>query len=198
MSRARSLDGRIAPYVRPASGVVRLAVAASAAAMVLATGCGGGSNPPEPGKPAGFVPSAAPAYTPTVGPSVLRTREVAGHSRLLTDHRGLTLYTNSGPVNSKVAVCTGSCTTVWHPVVVGAGDLADPGTLGVRIGVSNRPGSLHQITVNGRRAYTFVDDRPGEARGDRFITGGPNGQTYSWQAVVVSKDAPNQIVLKPR
>ena len=197
-NRARSLDGRIAPYPRRPSRAVRLAMAATVAAALLVAGCGGNTKPPKAGDPAGFAPSAPPAYTPTAGPSMLRTREIAGFSRLLADHRGLTVYTNSGPVSSAVGVCTGSCTSVWHPVVVRSGGLADPDALGVRIGVAERPGGLHQITVNGRRAFTFVDDRPGQARGDQFITGGPKGQTYTWRAVVVSKDAPAQIVLKPK
>ncbi|MFD2077755.1 Predicted lipoprotein with conserved Yx(FWY)xxD motif [Actinopolymorpha cephalotaxi] len=194
-NRARYRNGR-GPHAR--AGVVRLAVAATVVGALLVTGCGGNPKPSQSGDPAGFVPSAPPAYTPTAGPSVLRSREIAGFSRLLTDHRGLTVYTNSGPVNSKVGVCTGSCTSVWHPVVVRTGDVADPGTLGVRIGVADRAGGLHQITVNGHRAFTFVDDKPGQARGDRFITGGPKGQTYTWRAVVVPKDAPTQVVLKPR
>ncbi|MET9019564.1 hypothetical protein ABZV93_06250 [Actinopolymorpha sp. NPDC004070] len=198
-NRAQALCGRIPQRrQRAAAGVVRSAMAAAVVAVLLAAGCGGNPKPSEPDKAVGFVPSAPPAYTPTVGPSTLRTRDIAGFSRLLTDHRGLTIYINNAPVDSKVGVCAGSCTSVWHPVVVGTADLADPGTLGVRIGVLDRPGSLHQITVNGRRAYTFVDDRPGQARGDRFITGGPKGRTYTWRAVVVPDNAPTRVVLKPK
>lgn len=96
----------------------RLAVVAVVAAAVLVAGCQG--NPPtaKPGRPAGFVPSAPGAYKATVGPSVVKSRDVKGYGRVLADYRGLTIYTNNGPPNTKVARCTGSCTTIWHPVLV--------------------------------------------------------------------------------
>ncbi|MFD2077758.1 COG4315 family predicted lipoprotein [Actinopolymorpha cephalotaxi] len=127
------------------------------------------------------------------------TREVKGFSRLLTDHRGMTIYTNSGPVNSKVPGCTGSCTSVWHPVIVDARELTGPGSLGVRLTVLERPGGLHQLAVNGHRAYTFVaDSGPGQVGGDSFITGGAQNRTYTWRAVRVADAAPTEVVFTPR
>lgn len=166
--------------------------------VVVLNGCQG-SPPPEHGRPAGSVPSARPAFTPTVGPPVVRTVEIKGHSRFLADYRGATLYTSTGPVNAKGPLCTGSCTSVWHPVLVHSAGLRDPGGLGVRIGTLDRPGGLHQLAVNGHRAYTFVDDtKPGQLTGDGFITGGLSGQTHTWRAVRVSPRAPARVVFTPK
>ncbi|MFD2077756.1 COG4315 family predicted lipoprotein [Actinopolymorpha cephalotaxi] len=162
----------------------------------LVAGCQGDS--PTRGKPAAWVPSALPAYTPTVQAAAVRTREVKGYSRIMTTSQGLSIYVNDGPASPANAVCTGSCTSVWHPVLVNLGDLVDPGTLGVRISTIDRPGQGHQLAVNGRRAYTFVADRPGQLQGDLFITGSSSGKTYTWRAVRVPKGAPAQVVFKPR
>ncbi|MGW0232163.1 hypothetical protein ACWDWO_27960 [Actinopolymorpha singaporensis] len=72
------------------------------------------------------------------------------------------------------------------------------GSLGVRIATIDLPGLGHQLTVNGHRAYTFVADRPGDLRGDRFITGSSSGRTYTWRAVRVPQGAPREVVFKPR
>ncbi|SDS01159.1 hypothetical protein [Actinopolymorpha singaporensis] len=198
MNRARSLQGRSAP--RRSRSVVRLAtgtVMASVTAAALLTGCQG-DPPPKRGEPAGWVPSALPAYTASVQPAAVKTREVKGYSRILTTSGGLSIYVNNSPPNPANPVCTGSCTSVWHPVLVNLGGLVDPGTLGVRIATIDLPGLGHQLTVNGHRAYTFVADRPGDLRGDRFITGSSSGRTYTWRAVRVPQGAPREVVFKPR
>lgn len=183
---------------RPGAGrLAGMAVVAVVTAVVLVAGCQGNPRPPTPAESAGYVPSALPAYHPTVGPSVVKTRHVKGYGRILTDHRGLTIYTNNGSVNTKVAQCTGACTSIWHPVVVGTEKLDDPGTLGVHIGVLPRQGGLHQLAVNGHRAYTFLNDGPGRLAGDLFITGGPKGANYTWRAVRVDKNAPARVALNP-
>ncbi len=72
--------------------------------------------------------------------------------------------------------------------------------VGAQVSTLPRPGGLHQLALNGRRAYTFVGDtKPGLITGDRFVTGGQTpGQNYIWRAVVVPKSAPTEIVLTPR
>ena len=61
-----------------------------------------------------------------------------------------------------------------------------------------QPG-LHQLTVDGRRLYTFVPDvRPGQTRGQEFRTGDTAaGVVYTWKAVVVPASAPTSIPLRP-
>jgi predicted lipoprotein with Yx(FWY)xxD motif len=200
MKGARRVEGRSAPRRRRSRSVVRLVtvtVVASATAAALVTGCQE-SPPAKRGEPAGWIPSALPVYTASVQPAAVRTREVEGYSRILTTTQGLSIYVNNEPTNSRNPVCTGSCTSVWHPVLVDLGDLVDPGTLGVRISTIDRPGQGHQLAVNGQRAYTFAADRPGELQGDLFITGSRTGRTYTWRAVRVPHGAPDQVVFKPR
>lgn len=201
LGSTRSQDSRPAPRARrPGLGwSAGAGVTAAIMSMASVAGCQGNSPSPRRDPTAAVVPSAPAAFTPTVGPSVVRTREVRGFSRLLTDHRGMTVYTNSGPVNSKMPACTGSCTSVWHPVIVDARELTGPGSLGVRLTVLERPDGLHQLAVNGHRAYTFVADTgPGQVGGDTFITGGPHNQTYTWRAARVADAAPTEVVFTPR
>ncbi len=185
--RARGVGGRV------------LATASTVALVLSLAGCHQESPPSKHGEPAGFTPTAPSAYTPTVGPSVLTTTvESGGQRRLLGDYRGRTLYVSTGPVNAESPLCTGTCTSVWHPVLVRTAKLTDTGSLGVRVTTLQRPGGLYQLAVNGHRAYTFVDDgRPGQFKGDMFITGGAGGRTFTWRPVRVSKDAPSRVALKP-
>lgn len=188
---------QIRTRLRAGRRIVVATLTAAVSAVMLVVGCQG-SSPSARGKPAGLVPSARPVFTPTVGPSVVRTVEAKGHSRFLADYRGRTLYTSTGPASAKTPLCTGSCTSVWHPVLVHSTGLSDPAGLGVRIGTLDRPGGLHQLAVNGHRAYTFVGDtKPGQLSGDGFITGGLQGRTHTWRAVRVSPGAPVRVVFKP-
>jgi predicted lipoprotein with Yx(FWY)xxD motif len=194
---ARSSRCGSAPPAARWSGVARLALAGIVAVAVLAAGCQG-SPPPAHirGKSAGWIPKAPPAFTPTTGPSVVRVVTIRG-GRFLTDARGMTIYLNNGP--AKVPWCTGSCTYVWHPVLVTLGHVVDSGNLGVRLGILDRPGGLHQVSVNGHRAYTFSGDtKPGQFHGASFITGRGPGRLYTWRPVPVTDNAPTAIVLKAK
>jgi hypothetical protein len=71
-----------------------------------------------------------------------------------------------------------------------------PAGLSVELSVLPRPGGLHQLTIDGHRAYTFVgDDRPGDARGDGFVTGTGPTEPFLWRAVRVPATAPPSVSL---
>jgi hypothetical protein len=58
------------------------------------------------------------------------------------------------------------------------------------LGVADRPDGTSQVTYNGRRLYTFVDDdAPGKATGDGD-SDAFDGQQFSWHAVTVGMAAP--------
>jgi predicted lipoprotein with Yx(FWY)xxD motif len=85
------------------------------------------------------------------------------HKTVLTNTKGLTLYTLSGEVNGKF-ICTGSCLKSWPPLLVAAGTKP---TGPVKLGTIKRPEGKIQVTFKGMPVYTFAgDSRKGEANGE--------------------------------
>lgn len=85
------------------------------------------------------------------------------HKTVLTDTKGLTLYTLSGEKNGKF-ICTGSCLKSWPPLLVAAGT-APKGP--VALGMIKRPEGKTQVTFKGAPVYTFSgDSKKGEANGE--------------------------------
>ncbi len=85
------------------------------------------------------------------------------HKTVLTNTKGLTLYTLSGETNGKF-ICTGSCLKTWPPLLVAAGTKP---TGPVKLGTIKRPEGKTQVTYKGMPVYTFSgDSRKGEANGE--------------------------------
>jgi len=137
MPRSRKLAR---PSLRlPAIGAlaVLLMLAAIAAPGVLAA------------KPSKRV--AAEAENATLGKTVLTTT------------KGRTLYSLSVEKNGKF-ICTASCLSVWHPLMVPVG--VRP-TGPVKLGVIERPEGGTQVTYKGRPLYRFGgDSKAGQANGE--------------------------------
>src|SRR5690242_13816767 len=90
--------------------------------------------------------------------SISRTATVkTGHAlgrTVLVNRAGLTLYSLSAETNGRF-ICTGSCLTVWHPLVVRRGQK----TTGSRsLGTIRRPNGPTQVTYKGKPLYTFSGD----------------------------------------
>ncbi|HEY2334271.1 MAG TPA: hypothetical protein VGH58_04595 [Solirubrobacterales bacterium] len=82
---------------------------------------------------------------------------------VLTTTKGHTLYSLSVEKNGKF-ICTGSCLSVWHPLMVPAG--VKP-TGPVKLGTIARPEGGTQVTYKGRPLYRFGgDSKAGEANGE--------------------------------
>lgn len=98
------------------------------------------------------------------------TKTVAGeatapslHKTVLTNTKGLTLYTLSGETNGKF-ICTGACLKAWPPLLVAAGTTPKGP---VKLGTIKRPEGKTQVTYKGMPIYTFSgDSRKGEANGE--------------------------------
>jgi predicted lipoprotein with Yx(FWY)xxD motif len=73
---------------------------------------------------------------------------------VLTTTTGRTLYSLSIEKNGKF-ICTGSCLSAWHPLVVPAG--VRP-TGPVKLGTIERPEGGTQVTYKGRPLYRFGGD----------------------------------------
>jgi predicted lipoprotein with Yx(FWY)xxD motif len=96
------------------------------------------------------------------------------HKTVLTDTKGLTLYSLSVEKNGKF-ICTGSCTSTWFPLVVARGTTPKGP---VKLGTVRRPEGKIQVTFRGRPLYTFDgDSAKGQARGEGFKDVG------TWHAV---------------
>lgn len=82
---------------------------------------------------------------------------------VLTTTTGRTLYSLSVEKNGRF-ICTGSCLSVWHPLMVPPG--VKP-TGPVKLGTIARPEGGTQVTCKGRPLYRFGGDSgPGEANGE--------------------------------
>lgn len=82
---------------------------------------------------------------------------------VLTTTKGRTLYSLSVEKNGKF-ICTASCLSVWHPLMVPAG--VRP-TGPVKLGTVERPEGGTQVTYKGRPLYRFGgDSKAGQANGE--------------------------------
>jgi predicted lipoprotein with Yx(FWY)xxD motif len=84
------------------------------------------------------------------------------HKKVLTDTKGLTLYTLSGEKPGHY-ICTGACLKTWPPLDVAAGTKPKGP---VPLGTVKREGKT-QVTYKGMPVYTFSgDSKKGEANGE--------------------------------
>jgi predicted lipoprotein with Yx(FWY)xxD motif len=97
---------------------------------------------------------------------------------ILTRLNGHTLYSLSAETKGKF-ICTGSCTSIWHPLTVPAGTKP----IGpVTLGTIKRPEGTRQVRYRGLPLYTFASDRkPGQVKGQGIKDVG------TWHAAVVPK-----------
>lgn len=87
------------------------------------------------------------------------------HKTVLTNTKGLTLYSLSVEKNGKF-ICTGSCTSTWAPLLVAAGTTPKGP---VKLGTIKRPEGKIQVTFKGLPLYTFDgDSKKGQAKGEGF------------------------------
>jgi predicted lipoprotein with Yx(FWY)xxD motif len=85
------------------------------------------------------------------------------HATVLTNTKGLTLYTLTGEKNGKF-ICTGTCLSAWPPLLVAAGTKPKGP---VALGTIKRPEGKTQVTFKGMPVYTFSgDSKKGEANGE--------------------------------
>ena len=116
-----------------------------------------------------FAAVATPKTQPVAtGPDVLKAKTVSGVN-LLTDARGLTLY-SFAPDTSTKSACYGSCAAYWPPVT--GTPSAGPGVTGT-LGTNTRTDGTKQATYDGHPLYTYVaDSAPGSASGNNINLNG--------------------------
>jgi len=121
--------------------------------------------------------SGAPAATANGGAATLKTGK-AGGVTVLTNAKGLTVYTFAADTTPGKSSCYGSCAAYWPPVTGSPSAPGIPGTFGT----ITRTDGTKQVTWNGHPLYTYIGDHgPGSASGNNLnINGG------LWKEIVVS------------
>ncbi|MGJ5036308.1 COG4315 family predicted lipoprotein [Bradyrhizobium sp. HKCCYLRH3059] len=83
---------------------------------------------------------------------------------ILTDNKGMTLYTFDKDVDGKSA-CNGPCATNWPVLKAEASDKAD-----ANYTIITRDDGSRQWAYKGKPLYTFAkDQKPGDITGDGFL-----------------------------
>lgn len=127
-----------------------------------------------------LIPAAASAQR--AGKTVAKKADNATLGKtVLTTTKGRTLYSLSAETKGKF-ICTASCLSIWHPLVVKAG-VKPIGP--VRLGTIERPDGRTQVTYRGRPLYSFGGDtKAGQANGEGIKDVG------TWHAAAIAKLAP--------
>jgi predicted lipoprotein with Yx(FWY)xxD motif len=108
--------------------------------------------------------------------------QIGGVGRVLVDSAGQALYSADEEADSRV-LCTEACLSFWTPLTLDEGEPTAPSVPGT-LGLVERPDGSRQVTHNGKRLYSFVEDEPGEVTGDGFADAF-DGQRFTWHVVRV-------------
>ena len=157
----------------------RLMIALAVGMTVLVLGACGGSG--------GYASDSSPAARSGDDTATVSVKELGDSGRVLVDSAGKALYAADEEADSSV-VCTGACNSFWIPLTIDGG-APSGNSLPSELGVVERGDGTRQVTFDGKRLYTFVEDEPGEVTGDGF-SDAFDGQQFTWHVVSVG-DAPD-------
>jgi predicted lipoprotein with Yx(FWY)xxD motif len=105
----------------------------------------------------------------------VKTGQALGKT-VLVNRAGRTLYSLSAETRGRF-ICTGSCLSLWHPLLAHRGQKP---TGAKSLGTIRRSTGQTQVTYRGKPLYTFAEDhKPGDAKGEGFKDVGV------WHAAVV-------------
>lgn len=152
----------------------RLMIVLAAVVAVLGLAACGGS---------GYDGSdSSPAAQSGGDTATVSVEQLGDSGRVLVDSAGNALYAADEEADSSV-VCTGACTSFWMPLTIDGGTPSG-NSLPSELGVVERGDGTRQVTFDGKRLYTFVEDEPGEATGDG-LSDAFGGQQFTWHVVSV-------------
>lgn len=117
------------------------------------------------------VTSGSPAAAAsTVPETTIKTAEVPKHGQILTDSKGMTLYTYSPDKNNGTSTCYGQCAVAWPPLLIsGSSKPTLPQGIDGKIGTIIRQDGKKQVTYNGMPLYHYVNDKkPGDVSGHQI------------------------------
>ena len=157
------------------------ASASSSSASASATGSsssnGATTQPtPKPHNTAGPQPSSGTGGTesiPAVGTMILTLRN-SQLGQIIVEASGYVVYTYAKDPKGGTPTCTGSCNTIWAPVI-GVPQVTQGVTIPGNFAVVTTPSGKKQVTYNGKPLYTY------KAAGPLVTTG--NGIGGVWYVV---------------
>jgi len=136
------------------------ALAVALGSALLLAGCGAATSP---------TASAATSSSAVTAPVAVGHATVKGKStKVLTTTSGMTLYyfTSDTATTSK---CTGSCTSLWPPLLTTHKTLKDPPGLTKPFKVV-KDANGDQVSYDGHLLYTYSGDTaPGQALGEGLL-----------------------------
>jgi predicted lipoprotein with Yx(FWY)xxD motif len=113
-----------------------------------------------------FFATAATAQTQAKSPVVVKAATRGSFGSILVNASGGTLYRDSMDKPNK-RTCTGSCLTVWPPLVLPKGDTTPQGGKGIKdLGTIPLPGGRLQVTYHKEPLYTFASDSGHSVKGN--------------------------------
>jgi predicted lipoprotein with Yx(FWY)xxD motif len=144
-------------------------VAAVVVAVLALAACGGGGGDSDNAS----APSSA-------GTATVSVEDIGDSGAVLVDSAGKALYEPDEEADDSV-ICMDACEDFWEPLTIDSGMPTGDDVPG-ELGVAERPDGTRQVTLDGRRLYSFVQDDPGEVTGDGF-SDAFGGQTFTWHVV---------------
>ena len=157
--------------------IFAVAVLGLAVAVLALAACSGGE----------YESSDSPPAAQGDDTATVSVEELGDSGPVLVDSAGKALYAPDEEADSSV-VCTGACTSFWIPATIDGGAPSGSSLPG-ELGVVEREDGTRQVTFEGKRLYTFVEDEPGEVTGDG-LSDAFDGQQFTWHVVSVG-DAPD-------
>jgi predicted lipoprotein with Yx(FWY)xxD motif len=152
------------------------------AALVLAaalSGCGGSpgtttTTPAAPGAPEttsspGTTSASPGATSPATAAAADLKTATSSAGEIVVDAMGMSVYFFTKDVkDSGTSACTGSCITLWPPVITKAAKPAAEGVTGT-LGTITTPEGAKQVTLNGLPLYYYAEDKnPGDILGQGY------------------------------
>jgi predicted lipoprotein with Yx(FWY)xxD motif len=111
-----------------------------------------------------FVVSGV-AYAATRATGTKVTLHLTSHGKVLATSKGRTLYLDIADGKNK-STCTGSCASIWPPLMTKGKPVAGPGVKKALLGTLKRGAKL-QVSYHGHPLYTFTSDSAaGQANGE--------------------------------
>jgi predicted lipoprotein with Yx(FWY)xxD motif len=145
------------PAIRHPRSWLWAAILAAVASLLGLAACGGGNG----------TADASPRAQKASGAVVRQAQNPDLGKVVLTNDKGLTLYSLSVEKHGRFICTDSACLALWRPLLVAPG--REPNGP-VPLGTVRRPkGGPIQVTYRGRPLYRFVEDvKPGEANGEGF------------------------------
>lgn len=118
---------------------------------------------------AGVAPDVASGAThsgrTTSHGALIRLEQATKYGAILADGDGKTLYLLTTSSSTSLG-CTGSCTSIWPPVLTKGKPMAGKGVTKKMLGTVKR-GSSRQVTYDGHPLYLYAGDAsPGQVNGE--------------------------------